>query len=116
VLELGGTGTISGTFTGLPGRGIFCLNADLNTGQTSPCGIIATNSQGGVQQQVTLNMSAAPAATIDGCPLGGTCNPGATFIAGVPNQVLLSSTGAITNVSWNFLCRPKPRALLEPER
>jgi hypothetical protein len=101
-----GTGTISGTFTGLPGTGIFCLNGDLNSGQTSPCGIIATNTQGGVDHsvelQMTLNMPAAPAANITGCPVGGTCDPGATFIAGIPNQVLLSSTGAITHVSWSF--------------
>ncbi|HEY2017982.1 MAG TPA: hypothetical protein VGH38_30970, partial [Bryobacteraceae bacterium] len=96
-----GTALISGTYTDIPGTGISCIKADLNTGQSLPCGIIATNSQGTVEQPFTMNMASAPTASIPGCPTIGTCAPGANFTAGIPNQVLLTSVGAITKVSWS---------------
>jgi hypothetical protein len=107
-----GTGIISGTYTGTPGT-ISCTNVDLNTGQTLPCGIVATNSQGRVEQQVTLNMVAAPTATIPGCNAIGVCSPGVSFIAGIPYQALLTATGAITHVSWSFFNGQSPAPWLQ---
>jgi hypothetical protein len=85
-----GTATISGAAS-IPGEFRCLIN----------CGIVATNSQGTVQQLFTINMASAPVATIAGCPFGGTCSPGATFTAGVPNEVLLTTTGAVTPISWS---------------
>ena len=94
-----GTALISGT-VGLPGGDIQCFK--VMNGQSVPCGIIATNSQGTVEQAFTMNMASAPTAFIPGCSTAlPTCSPGATFTAGVPNQVLLTTTDAITPVSWN---------------
>jgi hypothetical protein len=62
-----------------------------------PCGIVATNSQGTYRQPFRVNVTPAPPGHLD-CSLG--C--GTTFYAGAPNQVLLSSTGATTPVTWVF--------------
>ena len=112
-----GTGTISGSYSGVPGSNIQCFNRDPVTGNSTPCGIIATNTQGGVQksaeQATTLNMTAAPSAIISGCNSAGVCSTGATFIAGVQNQTLLTATGAITPVSWNFFNGQSPASWLQ---
>ena len=92
-----GTATISGVYQSAFSYG--CVKLDPNNNYL-PCGIIATNSQGSIEQQFTILMDAAPSATI--VPPIDT-----NFIAGIPNQVLLSSTGAITPVSWNLLYWPK---------
>ena len=95
-----GTATISGT-PSVGSQDYFCLNANINTNQTSPCGIIATNSQGSVEQQFTINLSFAPEASL-------VPPASATFVAGINNQVLLESTGAVTPVSWSLVSSPPP--------
>src|SRR4029077_3231399 len=86
-----GTATIAGV-PPLPGE-FSCVKADQGT--TRPCAIFATNSLGTVQQTFTINLASAPTASV-APPVG------ATFSAGVYNQVLLTSTGATTPVSWSF--------------
>jgi len=93
------TGTISGIYT-TP----FNFTCE-KISPPGPCGIIAENSQGTYEQQFQINMIPAPTASIV-APLS------ATFHDGVFNQVLLSSTGAITPVSWNFFTPPTPPAWL----
>jgi hypothetical protein len=80
-----GTGTFSGS-TGLPVNEAFCIPG---------CGITATSSQGTVSQPFTVNIVSPPGAVL-GPPSS------ATFIAGVPNSVVLTSVGASTPVSWIF--------------
>ena len=88
-----GTATIAGV---PPVPGAFeCSKIDLSTGTSRPCAIFATNSQGTVKQTFTINLDSAPTASV-APPIG------ATFTAGVYNQVLLTSTGATTPVSWTF--------------
>jgi hypothetical protein len=79
-----GTATISG----VPSFSISneCINN---------CGITASSTQGTVTQLFAINLAAAPAASL-GPPTS------ATFIAGVPSSVTLSSIGASTPVSWSF--------------
>jgi hypothetical protein len=79
-----GTATISG----VPSFSISneCINN---------CGITASSTQGTVTQAFAINLAAAPAASL-GPPTY------ATFIAGVPSSVTLSSIGASTPVSWSF--------------
>jgi hypothetical protein len=89
-----GTATISGT-PPVGTLGSQCLNANLQTGQSFPCGIIATNSQGSVEQQFTINLNSAPSANLVG-------PPSTNFIAGIINQVVLQSTGAVTPVTWSL--------------
>lgn len=60
------------------------------------CGITATNSQGSVVQPFTLAIASTP-------PAGMLPPASATFTAGAPNSVTLSSSGAITPVSWNYV-------------
>lgn len=80
-----GTATIGGTYLGLPSAQTC----------TPGCEIVATNSQGAVAQKITLDMASAPRAIL--------AEPkSATFTAGVANQVVLTSFGAITPVSWFF--------------
>ena len=107
-----GTGIISGIYSGTPGS-IACTNVDRKTGQTLPCGIVATNSQGHVEQQMTLNMVGAPAATIPGCNAIGVCSPGVSLVAGIPYRALLTATGAITPVSWSFFQGQSPAPWLQ---
>ena len=94
-----GTATIAGV-PPLPGE-FQCSKIDLSTGTSRPCAIFATNSQGTVQQPFTINLASAPTASV-APPIG------ATFTAGVYNQVLLTATGATTPVSWTFF--PDPNA------
>jgi hypothetical protein len=61
-----GTATISGIWTAPESGPIQCFTNDFN-GNSFPCGIIATNSQGTVEQKFTLNVTPAPVATITGC-------------------------------------------------
>jgi len=68
-------------------------------------GVVATNSQGSVEQDLILNFTPAPNATL--APPSS-----ANFIAGVANQVLLSSTGAVTPVSWSLDPNPPPPSWL----
>jgi hypothetical protein len=89
-----GTATISGTpQTSLgvgnigTGRGVACIG----TGG-SPCGIIASNTQGTVEQQLTVHINAAPSASL-------VPPASAAFLTGVANQVLIRTTGAATPVS-----------------
>src|SRR6185436_10278173 len=51
--------------------------------------------QGTVTQIFTVNLVSSPSASL-GPPTS------ATFVAGVPNSVLLTSLGAVTPVYWNF--------------
>jgi hypothetical protein len=97
-----GTAIISGT-PSTPGE-YQCISS----GTSDPCGLVATNSQGTDHQALKISLASAPVAGIPGCPVGGTCSPGATFTAGVPNEVLLPSAGAATPVSWGFVSSPPP--------
>ncbi len=92
-----GTGIISG---------IYNSNVLLTCGGfgAGACGVIAKNSQGTVEQQFTINVSYPPAPSVGWCATAlptGSC-PGTTFYAGAPNQTLLTSSGALTPVSWNL--------------
>lgn len=90
-----GTATISGALTKL---GLSaCVHAPTDTDPDgAPCGIIASNAQGRVVQSFAINTSLAPQAFV-------VPPTSATFIAGIPNSVVLSSTGAITPVTtWVF--------------
>ena len=95
-----GTAIISGTPTA-PGEYQCFLSGD-----SGSCGIVASNSQGTVKQSLKITLASAPVASIPGCPTGRTCSPGATFTAGIPNEILLPSTGAATPVSWRFFSAP----------
>jgi hypothetical protein len=88
-----GTATISGipTAAGLSA----CANPGTDGGPTLPCGIIAQNSQGTYEQSFSMSVDIAPQATV----LPPTS---ATFVAGVPNQFLLTSAGAVTPVTWEY--------------
>jgi hypothetical protein len=96
-----GTATISGVdsnvFTFIT-AGCF-VDITFSNPNGVPCGIVATNSQGTVRQPFQVNVNPEPSATLVG-------TSGATFYAGVPNQVLLVSTGAVTPVSWSFFFPP----------
>ena len=94
-----GTATISGVAP-LPGE-FKCVKVDLSTGTTRPCGIVASNTQGTIEQPFTFNLASSPTASVVP-PIG------ATFTAGVENLVPLTSTGAMTPVSWAFF--PDPSA------
>ena len=80
-----GTATFSG-ITPFPVQDAFCIPG---------CGITAMSSQGTVSQSFTVNIVSAPAPVL-GPPSS------ATFVAGVPNSVVLTSYGASTPVSWLF--------------
>jgi hypothetical protein len=84
-----GTATISGI---APGAAIDHRCLTFNGG---PCGIRASNSQGTVVQAFRIDLAAAPSASL---------NPptSATFTAGAPNSVTLTTSGATTPVSWHF--------------
>ena len=86
-----GTGTLSGEYTG-----VFSSQS-CTVGPTCG-GFVATNSQGSVTQNFTLNMAGSPAAVLG--PPGS-----ANFTAGVNNAVLLTSY-ATTPVSWVFDADP----------
>jgi hypothetical protein len=60
-----------------------------------PCGIVASNSQGSVLQTPQVLMASAPEATL--VPPNSV-----NFVAGAPNQALLTATGAATPVSWSI--------------
>ena len=83
-----GTATISGTVA-FPAQGVVCFNSG------AACGIIATNTTGTVEQQFTINLVPSLAAHVV-APFS------ATFVAGIENRVLLTSTGATTPVSWEL--------------
>lgn len=83
-----GTGTFSGTVA-FPSPDTSCIALSGN------CGITASSTQGTVVQQFTINIASSPPAFL-GPPAS------ATFIAGAPNSVTLTSTGAITPVTWSF--------------
>jgi hypothetical protein len=86
-----GTATISGVVP-FP-QSTVCL-APCNTG------ISATNSQGTVTQFLHVTAGSPPLANL-------VPPTSATFSAGVPNQLLLRSNGAITHVSWYLIPDPK---------
>ena len=88
-----GTGTISGVVP-YPESNAVCL---------APCdtGISATNSQGTATQFLAITAGSPPLANL-------VPPTSATFSAGVPNQHLLYSNGAITSVSWTLI--PDPNA------
>lgn len=88
-----GTATISGVVP-YPESNAVCL-APCNTG------ISATNSQGTATQFLAITAGSPPLANL-------VPPTSATFIAGVPNQHLLYSNGAITAVSWTLI--PDPNA------
>jgi hypothetical protein len=93
-----GTATISGIYNSIATQS--CSNVIPPGPSGSNCGIIATiyNPDNSIKQQVeqqfAINPTLPPAATL--------ITPGATFTAGVLNQVLLSATGATTPVGWCF--------------
>jgi hypothetical protein len=89
-----GTATISGVVP-IPESNGVCIGPPCNTG------ITATNSQGTVTQFLVVTASSPPLANL-------VPPTSANFIAGVPNQHLLYSNGAITPVSWSFT--PDPNA------
>jgi hypothetical protein len=88
-----GTATISGVVP-YPESNAVCFE---------PCntGISATNSQGTATQFLAITAGSPPLANL-------VPPTGATFSAGVPNQHLLYSNGAITSVSWTLI--PDPNA------
>jgi hypothetical protein len=85
-----GTATISGIVPG----GVTQHQCLIFNGGT--CGVHATNSQGTVVQQLTLTFNPAPSASVN------LPSPATTFIAGAPNSVTLTSSGASTPVSWQL--------------
>lgn len=89
-----GTATISG-IDGNTINVLSCFSSGGSGGQ--PCAIVATNSQGTYRQPFIINLTSAPTAQL-------VCNPtcSTTFYSGAPNQVLLTSSGATTTVSWVF--------------
>ncbi|MBV8069266.1 MAG: hypothetical protein JO270_05135 [Acidobacteriaceae bacterium] len=87
-----GTATISGVVP-YPESNAVCF-APCNTG------ISATNSQGTATQFLAITAGSAPLANL-------VPPASATFSAGVPNQHLLYSNGAITPVSWTLIPDPK---------
>jgi hypothetical protein len=103
-----GTATISGTLSQV---GLFaCGYQPTPTNPVgNPCGIIASNSQGTVEQAFSIDTILAPQASV-------VPPTSATFIAGIPNQIVLSSFGAITPVTtWAFLSNvDAPWATLQP--
>ncbi len=74
-----------------------------STGCIAPCntGISATNSEGTATQYLKVRADPPPEANL-------VPPTSANFIAGVPNQMLLHSNGAITAVSWTLI--PDPNA------
>jgi hypothetical protein len=95
-----GTATISGTDALTFAE--ICVPND----STTPCpAIVATSSQGTVRQPFNIYVNPAPGASIAGSQV-------TTFIAGVPNQTLLVSTGSITPVSWWLQTIPLPPSWL----
>ena len=84
-----GNGT--GTFSGIPGPDFLtCIN------NLPGCNITASSSQQGtVSQLVAIQIPPAPSPSLSQ-PTSGT------FIAGAPNSVVLTSTGATTPISWSF--------------
>jgi hypothetical protein len=85
-----GTATISGTPLTSLGLAVECFHEG-----GAPCGIIATNSQGTVEQQLNVQLVAAPSASL-------VPPTSAAFLTGVPNQALIRTTGAVTPVSLNI--------------
>ncbi len=88
-----GTATVSGVVP-YPQSNAVCF-APCNTG------ISATNSQGTATQSLAIAAGSPPLANL-------VPPTSATFSAGVPNQHLLYSNGAITSVSWSLI--PDPNA------
>ncbi len=86
-----GTATISGT-PPYGSLGYQCISTNNNN---APCGIIASNANGTVEQEFVTSFSPPPPAMITG-PLS------ATFNAGIQNQAQVVSTGASTAVTWTI--------------
>ena len=89
-----GTATITGTL-GLE----WPLNDPANSCHLldTPCTITATNLTGSVSQTFAILPNPnIPPATLVGAP-------SATFIAGAPNTVQLTATGAINPISWQLI-------------
>ena len=89
-----GTGTLSGTYTGSSNQQQCFSNVPGTCG-----GFIATNSQGTVDQPLSLNLNSSPRA-YQGAPAN------ASFVAGIANSVLLTSYGSATPVSWLYQADP----------
>lgn len=91
-----GTATISGTANNPAST--FCTGTII-TGDsgptTQPCGITAGNSLGSTLQSTTIVLNPAPAPAL-------TADNRATFIAGIPNSVVVTTSGAITPVSFLY--------------
>ena len=88
-----GTATISGTPTA---AGLAACASIVTDGSPQPpCGIIVQGSQGQYEQNFSLTVPPPPTPTL----LPPTTT---TFVAGIPNEFLLSSAGALTQVSWVF--------------
>jgi hypothetical protein len=82
-----GTATIKGVSSTLQSLGCVQVNG-------AGCGgITATNSQGSVTQKFVMFVDVAPNPTLVG-------PPSATFTAGIPNSVRVTSTGAQTPVNY----------------
>ena len=93
-----GTATVSGVVP-VPETNDVCIT----TGTPCNTGISATNSQGTVTQFLVVTAAPAPQANL----LPPTS---ATFIAGISNELLLASSGAITPVSWTLIQDPNAPA------
>ena len=87
-----GTATISGAVqTAIALQSCIIVGAG-----AGPCGILATNSQGTVAQQLGVNLTPAPTAHV-------AFPTSATFHTGAANQVIVSTTGNTTPItSWIF--------------
>jgi hypothetical protein len=88
-----GTATFSSTDTSAPF--LDCSHSVIEGGTSQPCGIIAANTQGTVEQAFTIQFNEAPVATV--LPPLST-----TFHSGIQNQVVIRSVGATTPVSRQF--------------
>jgi hypothetical protein len=88
-----GTATISGVDNS-PDL-LACSNIPPGGGPATPCGIIATNAVGTVEQAFQIEFNQAPIANVVS-PLS------TTFYTGIQNHAVIASAGAITPVSWQF--------------
>jgi hypothetical protein len=87
-----GTATVSGVEP-------FAISNDVCPLSGCGNGITATNSQGTATQFLAIT-------AVDPPPPHLLPPTSATFMAGIPNQLLLDSSGAITPVSWGYVSDP----------
>jgi hypothetical protein len=88
-----GTATITGSTTAGANKGTVPYCTTVN-GVTICTGITATNAQGSVTQAFSTRIKAPPDPQIT--------LPAALFLAGIPNSVIVTTTGATTPVAFVF--------------